>query len=358
MSRHCLESRRLFMTVSEPSLDRRRLLMAATTTGVTLAGPRIDVAAQVTPEATPSGQTVAYEIPGERVFPEGIAYDPSTGRFYVGSTENGAVYRSDLESGVVELFLTPGEDDRTEVTGLKVDAAGRLIVCGRRTGRIFVYDTATGGLLARFSNGLSDGTLINDAAITPAAAYVTDSFAPSVYRIDLAALPAGDAAAAAPAADGSEQEIEIFLDFTGTALEYVEDDFNANGIVASPDGEFLLVVQFNTGRLYRIEVATRTVAEVVLTGGDLRGGDGMALDGTTLWALLDTTGELVRVEMNEALTEGEIVTRFIDPTFDYPTTLALVGDGTALVVNSQLDMAGQEGTPSLPFTVSRVALPA
>jgi sugar lactone lactonase YvrE len=308
--------------------------------------------AQATPSTTAG--TTTYAIPGERVFPEGIAYDPATGAFFVGSTEDGTIFRGDLEAGGIARFLAGGQDGRTAVTGLKVDAAGRLVVCGRRTGRIFVYDTASGELLDRVWNGRTDGTLINDVAIAPdGVGYVTDSFLPVLYRLDLTELPIGGGST--PAAGIGERETDVFVDFTGSALAYA-DGFNANGIVATPDGTALLIVQFNTGRLYRLELGTRAVTEVPLTGGDLLGGDGLALEGTTLWALLDTTGELIRVELNRTLDRGEVVASVTDPTFAYPTTLALVGDGTALVVNSQLDMSGEGAAPTLPFTVSRIVL--
>ncbi|MBA2247451.1 MAG: SMP-30/gluconolactonase/LRE family protein [Chloroflexia bacterium] len=331
-------------------MGRRR----AVASGLLLAGAIRRANAQATPAATPV-ETTTYEISGEQVFPEGIAYDPATGVFYVGSTDDGTIYRGDLATGTVEVWLPGGQDERTAVTGLKVDAGGRLIACGRATGRIFVYDTATGALLARYGNGRSQGTLVNDAAIVAdGSAYVTDSFLPVLYRINLAALPAG--ADATPPSGISEQESEVFLDFGGSEFTYT-DGFNANGIVATADGADLLIVQFNTGRLYRVEIATRTVSEVSLNDGDLRGGDGMALDGSTLWVLLDTTGELVRVELGPDNASATIAARLTDPTFAYPTTLALVGDGTALVVNSQLDMTGGGASSVLPFTVSRIALP-
>ncbi len=339
-----------------PWLNRtinRRGVMAS---GLLLAGSIQRAGAQATPAANPAAATTTYEIPGDQVFPEGIAYDPAAGLFYVGSTEDGTIYRGDLATGLVEAWLLGGEDERTAVTGLKVDAAGRLIACGRATGRIFVYDTVTGALLARYGNGRTEGTLVNDAAVvTDGSAYVTDSFVPVLYRVDLAALPAGGEAT--PSAGISEQEAEVFLDFEGSDLTYA-DGFNVNGIVAIENGAALLIVQFTTGRLYRVEIATRSVSEVSLGGGNLRGGDGLALDGNTLWVLLDTTGELVRVELEADNASGTIAARLTDPTFAFPTTLALVGDGTALVVNSQLDMTGGGASPELPFTVSRIVLPA
>ena len=38
----------------------------------------------------------AYELPGENVFPEGIAVHPDTGRFFVGSSTTGTIYRGDV----------------------------------------------------------------------------------------------------------------------------------------------------------------------------------------------------------------------------------------------------------------------
>ena len=37
-------------------------------------------------------ETESFALPGEAVYPEGVAYDPSTGGFFIGSTRDGAVY--------------------------------------------------------------------------------------------------------------------------------------------------------------------------------------------------------------------------------------------------------------------------
>lgn len=336
---------------------RHSVLLAAAIvlSGLTAPEPPTRTGAQSTPPPDPATETLTYDLPGEQIFPEGIAYDPATNAFYVGSTNDGTIYRGDLETGDVTVFAEAGADGRTAVTGIKVDGEGRLYAAGRQTGQLFIYDVSTGDLLGQFENGLGEGeTLVNDIAITPdGSAYITDSFNPVLYRISSDAVDATTPPGAEPAAT----QLDVFLDFTGTVFEY-GDGFNANGIVATTDGAFLLIVSFDSGRLFRVEVGTASVTEVDLGGAILTGGDGLALDGQTLYVVRDTEGGITPVDLADDFASGSVGEGFTDPTFDYPTTMALVGDGTALVVNSQLDMEQDGGQPSLPFTVSRIILPA
>src|SRR5687767_2608081 len=92
----------------------------------------------------------AYILPGEDVFPEGVTFDEQTQTFYVSSTTDGAIFRGTPSEEAAEVFLPGGEDGRTSATGLDVDA-GRLFVSGGGTGKMFVYDSATGDLLAALS---------------------------------------------------------------------------------------------------------------------------------------------------------------------------------------------------------------
>jgi len=322
---------------------------------LTVLGAPAPVAAQATPAAEGTPAAGAFTLPGENVFPEGIALDETSGDFYVGSTTDGTIYRGNVDGpGELEVFSEGGADGRTQVTGMKVDAEGRLFIAGRFTGQFFVYDTADGALLARFANGLGeDETIVNDVAIDAAGnAYVTDSFNPVVYRIE-----AGSVGGAAVTAADDVAELPVWLELEGTPFAYGEG-FNANGIVVTDDGRYLLIVQFNTGQLFRIDTETREVAEVDLGGASLTGGDGMALDGQTLYVVRDEEALIASVAMADDFAAGTVGEELADPTFDYPTTMALLGDGTALVVNSQLDMAGGGGAPDLPFTVVTVTLPA
>lgn len=302
--------------------------------------PRAAVSNGTTVEAETAD---TWEIPGDTVFPEGIAVDPNTDSFYIGSTDDGAVYRGDVadpDAGT-EVFLDAGVDNRTTVTGLWVDDAGRLFVAGRDSNRFFVYDTVDGSLLADFELPETSDTLLNDVVVTADGAYVTDSFRPTLFRIPL---------------DGDQLgEMEPWLDLDQTAIAY-ESGFNLNGIVASDDETTLLTVQYNTGELFAIDTTSGEVTPVDLGDEALETGDGLVLDGTRLQVVLGGPGEIVTIELDDDFTAGEIVARTTRPEWRAPTTIAATGD-RLLVVNSQLNMTSSPDEASLPFTVTAVDIP-
>jgi len=287
-----------------------------------------------------NGSTL-YTLPGSAVFPEGIAYQPSSGAYFVSSTTDGSILRGTLRDSAATVFLPAGGDGRTTATGLKVDSRGRLFVSGGSTGQMFVYDAITGGLLGKVSNGLTP-TFINDVAVTSAGdAYFTDSMNPILFKV---------------AADASGQyTLESWLDFTGTALTY-QTGFNLNGIAASEDSKYLIVVQSNTGKLFRIEIATKAVTEINLGGATVTNGDGILLNGKTLYVARNQQGLIVKLQLSDDLTSGSVVSSTTDPLLAYPTTLAWA-DGRLLVVNSQFNKRGPGLQPTLPFTIASIPAP-
>lgn len=309
--------------------------------GETSTGGSEDTEQKETTEAVAS--VGRYVLPGEEVYPEGIAYDPRTGNFFVGSTTDGTIFRGNVgvDQGEAEVFLEPGSDGRQVATGMKVDKTGRLFISGGNTGRIFVYDTASGGLIRAFDTPESRMTFINDVAVTPNGdAYFTDSMRPTLFRV--------------PAAPDGLGELEEWLDFEGTPVKYGEG-INLNGIVPTEDGRYLITVQSNTGKLYRIDTGSKEVTEIDLGGETLTNGDGLLLDGQTLYVVRNQQGLIVPVELSEDFASGEVGESFSDPSFHYPTTIAQYDD-RLLVVNSQFDrrQSGQE--PELPFTVSSIEI--
>ncbi|HEY8599714.1 MAG TPA: hypothetical protein VIL85_14850 [Thermomicrobiales bacterium] len=285
--------------------------------------------------------TDRYILPGDTVFPEGIAAGTQPGEFFVGSTTSGAVYRGTIDAPTAAIFLPGGADGRTDVRGLKVDSRGRLFLAGGSTGQIFVYDGATKGLLAKFATGLTP-SFVNDVTIAPNGdAYFTDSNSPAIYRI------AADVAA--------PDAFSRWIDLTGSPIVYGQG-FNLNGIAASADGKYLVVVQSNTGKLFRITIATKAVSEIDLGGQSVMAGDGLLLDGQTLWVMRNAAATLVTLQLSADFGTAKIVTTTTDPDFDFPTTFARVGE-RLLVVNSQLNKRTANQPPTLPFTIVGLPIP-
>lgn len=285
-------------------------------------------------------------IPGAKVFPEGIAVQKSTGDLFVGSTTDGAIYRGNVSGGEFKPFLPAGADGRTAVTGMKVDARGRLWVAGRFTEKAFVYDVATKRLLKTFTaprgepsfSPREESSIVNDLTLTDDAVYLTDSFRPVVYRI---------------ATEGDRiGRMEPWLSLENTPAAY-RRGFNLNGISASDDGRYLLTVATDSGRLFRIDTQTKDVEEVDLGGETIKTADGLLLDGRTLLVVREKPGEIVPVRLSPDLRRGEVRPGFGRSELAFPTTLA-ERDGRVFVVNAQFDRAD---APKLPFTVSALPLP-
>jgi Cu-Zn family superoxide dismutase len=282
-----------------------------------------------------------YVLPGNAVFPEGVAFQPSTDDFFVSSTGDGTVFRGNLRRGAAQPFLQGGADGRTAATGMKVDNRGRLFVSGGGTGKMWVYDTANGGLLANFAT-TRQPTFINDVAVTQAGVgYFTDSQSPVLYRVF--------------ANESGALQMEEWLDFSGTALQY-QQGFNVNGIAVSSDDAYLIVVQSNTGKLFRITIATKEVTPIDLGGETVTNGDGILLDVRTLYVVRNQQAVIVKILLAADLASGVVVMNATDPSLAYPTTIAKAGD-RLLVVNSQFDKRGGGNQPVLPFTASRIVVP-
>ena len=79
-----------------------------------------------------------YILPGGELFPEGVALRPGSDRFFVTSTNDGAVFRGRLGRERTRVFLAPGARGRTNAVGIEA-TRDRLIVAGGQTGTVFVY---------------------------------------------------------------------------------------------------------------------------------------------------------------------------------------------------------------------------
>lgn len=283
----------------------------------------------------------SYTLPGSAVFPEGVAYQPTTGNFFVSSTTDGSILRGNVVEPAAAPFIG-GPGTQFSAVGVKVDDAGRLIVAGGMTGDVRIFDAASGAPIRTFTTGT--GGFLNDIAVAKNGdLFVTDSFRPVLWRVPAAEI-----------VPGAPEAAEAWLDLTGE-IPYVAGQFNVNGIVATENGRHLLVAQSFTSELFRIDVPTKAVTEVDL-GGEAVAGDGLALLGRILYAGEPFLHQIAKVSLSGDLGSGTVLSRTADPSFLTPTTLA-VASGRLLVVNSQFERLFGGLSPILPFTISSIPLP-
>ncbi|HEV3407948.1 MAG TPA: hypothetical protein VG079_04590 [Gaiellaceae bacterium] len=263
-----------------------------------LAGGSIAVAA-----AKPFPEVIPLPI-GFR--PEGIEVGRGT-TFYVGSVASGAIYVGNLRTGAVDP-LVPAATGRS-ATGIELDRRKRLFVAGGATGNAYVYDARTGALLRTYNLGTAP-TFINDVVVTRDAVYFTDSQKAVIYRVPIG--PGG--------ALGAAETIPL-----GGEYSHVAGQFNLNGIDATRNGKTLVAVQSFTGRLYSIDPATGVATEISLGGESVPNGDGILLNGKTLYVVQNRQNEVAVIALANDLSSGEVLTRLTDPDFRVPTTIDDLG---------------------------------
>jgi sugar lactone lactonase YvrE len=232
--------------------------------------------------------------------PEGIATGPGPVAFF-GSRATGAIYRADLRTGKGKIISQgPG----TPSLGMKT-RGGRLFVAGGTGGNARIVDTRSGAVLRTYTL-TTKASFVNDVVLTGDNAWFTDSANPILYRIP---------------ADGRGEVRTVPL--TGD-IAYAEGT-NANGIVALRDGRSLLIVQSNTGKLFRVDSSTGITRELDLHGESLVNGDGLLLEGRTLYVVQNRLNTVAVVRLDHGATEGRVVSRLTDPRFDVPSTIARSG---------------------------------
>ena len=282
-----------------------------------------------------------YPLPANVTFPEGVAYDAKTDALFTGSAATGNVIRLTLKQrqpSDVAAALLPIEPFPA-LLGMKVDDSGRLWLAGGRTGTMAVADAKTGALIKKFEVPAKGNSLINDVAVAGTTAYFTDSLTPTLWRVQ--------------AAGGKIGELEPWLQFAGTPLEYTTPGANLNGIAATADGRSLIVVQMNKGLLFRIDTADKKVTPIDIGGESVATGDGLVLDQRRLYVVRQGEQEIVTIDLAADLASGKVVSRFKDPALMWPATAVKVGD-RLLVVNTQFNKRGSKD-PVTPFSI--VAVP-
>ncbi|WP_433167115.1 SMP-30/gluconolactonase/LRE family protein [Kribbella sp. CA-247076] len=294
--------------------------------------------------ADPGPRPTTYIVSRDQgVLPESISVSRD-GTMYVSSFGTGAIYRGNTRNPMMHVFKPAGADGRIKASGVEVDRRGRIWVAGWDTDTIWVYNP-DGSLLAKRTVP-DTGSALNDLIVTDEAVYVTDSFTGSLWR--------------APVRGSQIGELSRWLS---------SEDFPAqpgflNGIVGTPGGRIALIADSVEGsglpgdaRLFRVDLRTRAVTEVAVSGGFLVTMDGLLLEGRRLYADVNfpdgqgnTNYAVDLAVLNADLTALRLVHRSgTAPRTQAPTAVAR--DGRRLLwVNSQFG----GNPPAPPFTVTEV----
>lgn len=285
----------------------------------------------------------AYRLETPDFIPEGIALDPSTGDFYVGSVHRGEIVR--IRDGVAEPFAGP-EDGLWSAMGMRLDDQRRhLWVATTAAPNFRGLDPDDAGRTAvlrfdlnrpsdppvRFERDEEGPHWYGDLVVArDGTVYVSDSQGSAVYSIR-------------PGSNSLETLVE-------------SPDFpSPQGIDIAPDG-MLYLADYSTG-LFRIDPGTGDYQPVQAADGvSLLGIDGLYSYGPNLVAIhngilphrvvrLFLSRDGTRVDRAETLETNR-------PWFAEPTLGTVVGDDLYFVANSQWFLFDNEG--NLPTTADLV----
>lgn len=278
-------------------------------------------------KAPVANSRVAFTLPDKELIPEGMAYDPATETFYLGSIYKRKIFRISKD-GKYKDFKTEGQDGLWGVLGMKVDAGRRVLWVNSAAGPeekgfngysgVFKYDLVSGKLIKKYVlENKPESHLFNDLVITAQGdAFLTDSLSGAVYMIH-----------------HERDGLEVFLQ-PGRFIY-------PNGIAISDDNKTLYVADWSAG-ISVVDVGTRSVTTMAHPDNiTLSGVDGLYFYKNSLVAVQNgpkperviqyfLDGGLARVKSATVIEAN-------NPVFDIPTTGAIAGDGFYYIANSHVD---------------------
>ncbi len=281
--------------------------------------------------------TPAFTLRERDLLTEGIAYDPATRSFFVGSVHRRKILRVDRRGRATE-FVPSGSGGLWAPLGMRVDPVRRVLwVAAAALPQMADFDPADSLRSGLFRFDLSSGALTGSFLLSPDGAphllgdvtvtrggdvYATDSRGPSIYRVKAGA-------------DSLERFLEspLLLSAQGLALDSAE--------------RILYVADYARGIL-RVDLASREV-RLMEVGDDVLalGIDGLYAAGRDLVGIQNGIGphRVVRLRLDaggDRIVSIEVLER-ARPDYAEPTLGVVVGDELFYVANSQWERFREDG---------------
>ncbi|HLA45887.1 MAG TPA: hypothetical protein VJZ27_20735 [Aggregatilineales bacterium] len=266
-------------------------------------------------------EEVIIERPG--FTPEGIEWDAERGRFLVGSIVEGSIFEV-MDDGTHAAFIE--DEDLVSSIGIEIDPINDRLLVANSNAAVFADPTAGIAMLGAYDLETGERLFMADlTAVTPDStyfandvavdekgnAYITNSFAPIIWKVDM----------------------------EGNASVFVEDErlisegFGMNGIVYHAH-LFLLVAVAGTGEIYKIPLDDPAGMSLVELGQPISA-DGMVILSDGHLVVVDAASASVLEIMSED--EWASGTVIAASSGHENATTAAVRDDEVYVVNAYFD---------------------
>ncbi|MBD2702257.1 SMP-30/gluconolactonase/LRE family protein [Spirosoma sp. BT702] len=276
------------------------------------------------------------EFIAQRQYPEGIAYSAQLDRFIITSLTQGKIGTVDINGNYADLITPP---ELIAGVGVKV-ADGRIFVCNgdqgvssksspattRRTAELLVFNINSRQLERRTDlDDLLPGVnhFANDLAIQPdGTVYVTDSFAPVIYRVT------------------SSGQASILVNDP----RFASATFGLNGIVYHSNG-YLIVANTGAGKLYKVDLQNNNAISEV-GGLPSLPGDGLTLLNGDLYVVTGSGSRVAQVRSTDNWQTASIV-KFDTDGYSQATTNVVV-NARVFTLNARIgEISAAMGNPAL-----------
>lgn len=218
-------------------------------------------------------------------YPEGGAFDPVDGLFFMGTLEGGGVFALDPQVGEAQALYEAPANGTWITLGMALDAdRHRLWVCAADrdttpfTGELWVFDLDAGERTHAIPlTHDSDAAWCEDVAVaSDGTAYATDRENPNIYVVD----------------DAFAAELLVSDEALGSPV------IGQNGIVVLPGDQALIAAIHAPAALNHVSISDGTVTPIEISGDFMDvglgvGADGMVLVDDALFVVFD--GKLARV---------------------------------------------------------------
>ncbi|KAJ9177347.1 hypothetical protein P3X46_012578 [Hevea brasiliensis] len=288
----------------------------------------------IIPSIAGKSHTIHFRSPN--LYPEGLAYDPSAQHFIVGSLRDRTIHAVS-DAGVVEILISdPSLPPNASFVGLAVDSVNNRLLAVIHSlaplppfNALAAYDLRTRQRL--FLSLLPDGDVTTtDRSVANAVtvdfkgnAYVTNSLGNSEGNFIWKVNAQGEASIFSRSPIFNQYPVDRNAPFSNSGL---------NGIAYVSKG-YLLVVQSNTGRMFKVDVEDGT-ARTVLLNEDLNLADGVAIrrDGVVLVVTPVKDSKLWFLKSDDSWGEGVVYDKIDLDAERFPTSVAVGREDRAYVV--------------------------